>query len=91
MLSLPFASPLTPWPPRLHLAPQILPTPLCSTRRRPVPPPPCSAVHNLAVALLSWRGEEAPLLDFLARARTPLGRPLYEPKYALGLARERGK
>jgi hypothetical protein len=48
-------------------------------------------VHNLAVALLSWRGEEAPLLDFLARARTPLGRPLYEPKYALGLARERGK
>jgi hypothetical protein len=48
-------------------------------------------VANLAVALLSLEADEARLLEFLGRARNPLGRPLFDPKYALRLARERDR
>ncbi|KAI3432414.1 hypothetical protein D9Q98_003968 [Chlorella vulgaris] len=49
------------------------------------------AVHNLAVALLSFGdSEEQELLDYLAAARDPGGRPLYDPVAALRLARDRG-
>ncbi|KIY94538.1 Vacuolar protein sorting-associated protein 18 [Monoraphidium neglectum] len=49
-------------------------------------------VHNLAVALLSLDPDEGPLLDYLSRAgRDPLGRPLYDAKYALRLARDRDR
>lgn len=51
----------------------------------------CSAVANLAVALLSLEESERRLLDFLARARTPLGKPLFDAKYALRLAKERNR
>jgi hypothetical protein len=51
----------------------------------------CSAVANLAVALLSLEESEGRLLDFLSRARTPLRKPLFDPKYALRLAKERNR
>ncbi|EFN52342.1 hypothetical protein CHLNCDRAFT_139164 [Chlorella variabilis] len=48
------------------------------------------AVHNLAVALLSQEeAQEQELLDYLAAARGPSGRPLYDPVSALRLARDR--
>jgi hypothetical protein len=53
--------------------------------------PPCSALHNLAVALYSLEPEEQLLLNYLASAKSPLGRPFYDPKAALRLATERGK
>jgi len=49
------------------------------------------AVANLAVALLSLEESEGRLLDFLARARNPLGKPLFDPKYALRLAKDRNR
>ena len=50
------------------------------------------AVHNFAVALLAGDANQEPaLLDFLATARDPLGRPLYDPVHALRLAREWGR
>lgn len=49
------------------------------------------AVANLAVALLSLEESEDRLLDLLARARNPLGKPLFDPKYALRLAKERNR
>lgn len=49
------------------------------------------AVANLAVALLSLEESENRLLDLLARARNPLGKPLFDPKYALRLAKERNR
>jgi hypothetical protein len=52
---------------------------------------PVSAVANLAVALLSLDDSENRLLDFLARCRTPLGKPLFDTKYALRLAKERNR
>ncbi len=53
---------------------------------------PPSTVHNLAVALLSADADEAPLLDYLSRGgRNPLGRPLYDPKYALRLVQDRDR
>jgi hypothetical protein len=56
------------------------------------PNPRNSTVHNLAVALLSLDADEAPLLDYLSRAgRNALGRPLYDPKYALRVARDRDR
>ncbi|KAI8463559.1 MAG: hypothetical protein J3K34DRAFT_462375 [Monoraphidium minutum] len=49
-------------------------------------------LHNLAVCLLSLDQDEGPLLDYLARAgRDGLGRPLYDAKYALRLARDRDR
>jgi hypothetical protein len=51
----------------------------------------CSAVANLAVALLSLEDSEGRLLDFMARARTPLRKPLFDPKYALRLAKDRNR
>ena len=49
-------------------------------------------MHNLAVALLSLDADEGPLLDYLsATGRNALGRPLYDPKYALRLARDRDR
>jgi hypothetical protein len=51
----------------------------------------CSAVANLAVALLSLEESEGRLLDFMSRARTPLRKPLFDPKYALRLAKERNR
>ncbi|GBF90405.1 hypothetical protein Rsub_03401 [Raphidocelis subcapitata] len=49
-------------------------------------------VHNLAAALLSLSPDEGPLLDYLSRwGRDALGRPLYDPKYALRLARDRDR
>jgi hypothetical protein len=51
----------------------------------------CSAVANLAVALLSLEESEGRLLDFLSRARSPLRKPLFDPKYALRLAKERNR
>eukprot|EP00877_Chromochloris_zofingiensis_P007678 jgi/Chrzof1/3163/Cz12g14060.t1 len=50
-----------------------------------------SAIHNLAVALLSSDADERRLLEFLQRARNLLGRPFYDPKYALRLVKERGR
>ncbi|MEW5309299.1 MAG: hypothetical protein WDW38_001194 [Sanguina aurantia] len=50
-----------------------------------------SAVHNLAVALHTLSEGEAGLLGYLGRGRDPLGRPLYDPKYALRLCTERGR
>eukprot|EP00879_Flechtneria_rotunda_P019362 GHRR01020334.1.p1 GENE.GHRR01020334.1~~GHRR01020334.1.p1 ORF type:complete len:907 (+),score=281.55 GHRR01020334.1:278-2998(+) len=50
-----------------------------------------SAVANLAVSLLSLEESEGRLLDFLARARNPLGKPLFDAKYALRLAKERNR
>jgi hypothetical protein len=43
------------------------------------------------VALLSLEESENRLLDLLARARNPLGKPLFDPKYALRLAKERNR
>lgn len=43
------------------------------------------------MALLSLEDEEVRLLGFLASARDPLGRPLFDVKYALRLAKERGR
>lgn len=55
-------------------------------------PPVChSAVHNLAVALHTLSESEVGLLGYLGRGRDPLGRPLYDPKYALRLCTERGR
>lgn len=51
----------------------------------------CRAVANLAVALLSLEESETRLLDFLARARNPMGKPLFDPKYALRLAKDRNR
>jgi hypothetical protein len=51
----------------------------------------CRAVANLAVALLSLEESENRLLDLLARARNPLGKPLFDPKYALRLAKDRNR
>ena len=51
----------------------------------------CSAVANLGVALLSLESSEGRLLDFLARVRNPLGKPLFDVKYALRLAKERNR
>ena len=51
----------------------------------------CRAVANLAVALLSLEESEGRLLELLARARNPLGKPLFDPKYALRLAKERNR
>lgn len=49
-------------------------------------------MHNLAAALLSLPPEEGPLLDYLGRwGRDARGRPLYDPKYALRLARDRDR
>lgn len=53
--------------------------------------PPPSALHNLAVALYSLEPDEQLLLNYLASAKSPLGRPFYDPKAALRLATERGK
>lgn len=67
-----------------HTQPNLL-YPVCQhthTRR---------AVANLAVALLSLEESEDRLLDLLARARNPLGKPLFDPKYALRLAKERNR
>ena len=59
-----------------------------------------SAVHNLAVALLALDsaeapgGDEGPLLAYLeagGRAAGGGGRPLYDPKYALRVARDRDR
>eukprot|EP00878_Enallax_costatus_P011969 GHUV01012497.1.p1 GENE.GHUV01012497.1~~GHUV01012497.1.p1 ORF type:complete len:1028 (+),score=282.75 GHUV01012497.1:49-3132(+) len=50
-----------------------------------------SAVANLGVALLSLESSEGRLLDFLARVRNPLGKPLFDVKYALRLAKERNR
>jgi hypothetical protein len=43
------------------------------------------------VALLSLEESEGRLLDFMSRARTPLRKPLFDPKYALRLAKERNR
>jgi hypothetical protein len=51
----------------------------------------CRAVANLAVALLSLEESEGRLLELLARARNPLGKPLFDPKYALRLAKDRNR
>lgn len=51
----------------------------------------CSAVANLAVALLSLEEDEGRLLDFMSRARNPLRKPLFDAKYALRLAKERNR
>jgi hypothetical protein len=48
-------------------------------------------VANLAVALLSLEESEGRLLDFMSRARTPLRKPLFDPKYALRLAKDRNR
>lgn len=51
-----------------------------------------STVHNLAVALLSSEPDETPLVEYLSHTgRNALGRPLYDPKYALRLARDRDR
>jgi len=50
-----------------------------------------SALHNLAVSLYSSQGDEAELISYLSRAKGPLGRPLYDQKFALRLARERNR
>ncbi|KAK9789373.1 hypothetical protein WJX73_010275 [Symbiochloris irregularis] len=47
------------------------------------------AIHNLAVALYCGEADEGPLLQYLASARDPFGKPLYDAQYALRLARER--
>lgn len=53
---------------------------------------PLSAVHNLAVALLSLDADEAPLVEYLSHSGcNALGRPLYDAKYALRLARDRDR
>ncbi|KAK9814445.1 hypothetical protein WJX72_006013 [[Myrmecia] bisecta] len=49
------------------------------------------AVHNLAVALISLQNDEAELLEYLNTSRDLLGRPLYDPQFALRLARQRGR
>lgn len=51
----------------------------------------CRAVANLAVTLLSLEESEGRLLDFLARARNPMGKPLFDTKYALRLAKDRNR
>lgn len=51
----------------------------------------CRAVANLAVALLSLEESENRLLDLLAPARNPMGKPLFDPKYALRLAKDRNR
>lgn len=43
------------------------------------------------VALYCGEVEEGPLLQYLATARDPLGRPLYDAQYALRLARQRDR
>ena len=43
----------------------------------------------LQVALYCGEPEEGPLLQYLASARNPLGRPLYDAQYALRLVRQR--
>ena len=45
---------------------------------------------SLQVALHTLDSDEAPLLQYLASARDVLGRPLYDPQFALRLARQRG-
>ena len=45
---------------------------------------------SLQVALYTLNADEAPLLQYLASARDVLGRPLYDPQFALRLARQRG-
>lgn len=50
--------------------------------------PRCST--SLQVALYTLDSDEAPLLQYLASARDVLGRPLYDPQFALRLARQRG-
>ena len=52
------------------------------------PIPHCS--DSLQVALYTLNSDEAPLLQYLASARDVLGRPLYDPQFALRLARQRG-
>eukprot|EP00884_Botryococcus_braunii_P001644 jgi/Botrbrau1/11480/Bobra.0360s0007.1 len=49
------------------------------------------AIHNLAVSLYSGEEDDAALLAHLASARDPLGVPLYDPQYALRLARQWGR
>ncbi|KAK9832068.1 hypothetical protein WJX81_003754 [Elliptochloris bilobata] len=49
-----------------------------------------AAVHNLAVALYAAAEDEGALLEYLAAARDPLGAPLYEPQFALRVARQGG-
>lgn len=50
-----------------------------------------SAVHDLAAALYSLEEGEAGLLAYIARARGPTDRPLYDTKYVLRLVAERNK
>ena len=52
------------------------------------PSPHCS--DSLQVALYTLSSDEAPLLQYLASARDVLRRPLYDPQFALRLARQRG-
>lgn len=49
-----------------------------------------SAVHNLSASLHALAPDEGPLLSYLAAAKTPLGGCLYDPRYVLRLARQRG-
>uniref|UniRef100_A0A1D2AFE6 Pep3/Vps18 beta-propeller domain-containing protein n=1 Tax=Auxenochlorella protothecoides TaxID=3075 RepID=A0A1D2AFE6_AUXPR len=50
------------------------------------------ALHDLALDLYSaLDGGEEQLMEYLRTARSPLGRPLFDPVLALRLARERGR
>ena len=48
-------------------------------------------MYRLQVALYCGEAEEGPLLQYLATARNPLGRPLYDAQYALRLVRQRNR
>mmetsp|Transcript_23999 Transcript_23999/g.66689 ORF Transcript_23999/g.66689 Transcript_23999/m.66689 type:complete len:1007 (-) Transcript_23999:341-3361(-) len=50
-----------------------------------------TALHNLAVSLYSSQDDEGSLLAYMEEAKGPLGRPLYDEKFALRLARERNR
>ena len=43
------------------------------------------------VALYAAADDEGALLDYLGEARDPLGAPLYEPQFALRVARQGGR